>query len=888
VVTITTAGNAAMCPTGKFALGGGGATTATGSALSTSAPVLDTDGRATGWTVQQTSGTSDGLTAYVICADAGGTTPPSVQALAPNNLAAIVGDFDAGGQQNDARLSFTAPSGNTIDSYSVQRSFLGSAITASSTNCTLGAAAPSGNDGSGSPAGGTFTTAGTVTASAGASATFTDGNLATGGYCYRVRTQHPTSGAPSFSNYAPANIAAAGPLLIALQGFANANDAANQVSAAVPGTGQHTFTFRASALTGTLSFAITPSGNGTQNADGTYGFCDFDGNRKADGPGGGSTFFTAVNGAAILQAPVIRHIAIPADGNLNVTIDTATRNQRVRVIAWQDLNDDGQVDLAAPGDPNCDAFTPYDPTVDGRIAVSGRKFYTGPEATLGTQFGGICTDGRVFRHSASLQMFTAGATSATSLRFNYDSGDLFRIGGALVSFDQFKASLTANSTGAADALLINYSPGGTSEFNICLNAGASAPNDLSAAVGNFDGGAAGNDVRLRFTAPFTNMISQYDVERAFLGFGASSANCNLNATAPSGTDAGGVPGGSTFVFAGTATALAGQTATVLDLNLVNGGYCYRVRAQDPITAAPSYSNYVPINLPGAVDTFAPTSISAALTLSAGFSNVLDTGDRFVIDFSETMFIVANATIRFTDSDCGPATNAGPSACSGGQTNTISDVTCGVNAACTVSTSQMQLTVTLTANPAIVVAGSVPGTHLPLVVTDSSGVTDLSGNQWNLPGSPDRLIGGAGGGGGGLTSTSAVQATSAGFANTLDFGDRLVIDFSGAISVASNAVFRVTDSDCGPASNAGEAACSGGLTNTVADVICGTNATCTVQNGPAGPSTELAVLMVSNPSIVAAGNTAGAQFPVVITDSTGITDPLGVAWNIPASLDRLIP
>ena len=38
-------------------------------------------------------------------------------------------------------------------------------------------------------------------------------------------------------------------------------------------------------------------------------------------------------------------------------------------------------------------------------------------------------------------------------------------------------------------------------------------------------------------------------------------------------------------------------------------------------------------------------------------------------------------------------------------------------------------------------------------------------------------------------------------------------------------------------------------------------------------------MTGNPSIVAAGSVAGAQYNVKVTDSTGITDTAGNAWNI---------
>src|SRR5206468_7530250 len=76
-----------------------------------------------------------------------------------------------------------------------------------------------------------------------------------------------------------------------------------------------------------------------------------------------------------------------------------------------------------------------------------------------------------------------------------------------------------------------------------------------------------------------------------------------------------------------------------------------------------------------------------------------------------------------------------------------------------------------------------------------------------------------------TSTLAALTGSAGGANTLDAGDTLVIDFSESMQAASNATIRLTDSDCGNATNAGPATGGGGLSNTIADIVCGTNASC---------------------------------------------------------------
>jgi hypothetical protein len=53
---------------------------------------------------------------------------------------------------------------------------------------------------------------------------------------------------------------------------------------------------------------------------------------------------------------------------------------------------------------------------------------------------------------------------------------------------------------------------------------------------------------------------------------------------------------------------------------------------------------------------------------------------------------------------------------------------------------MQLIVTMNSNPTIQSVGATAGAQYPVVVTDSSGITDLSGNAWNLAGSADRVFG----------------------------------------------------------------------------------------------------------------------------------------------------
>jgi hypothetical protein len=524
----------------------------------------------------------------------------------------------------------------------------------------------------------------------------------------------------------------------------------NEVSAAVPGNGQHTYTFTTTTLTGTLTFAVIPASNVIASSGSAYSFCDKNQDKKADNVGTASTVFTAVNGVSVGQSTILVQQPIPADGVIKVTVDSATRDQVVRVIGWQDKNVNTGVDLTAAGtDTTCNAYMPYDVANDGLIAVSGKKYYFGPQGSFGAQFGGSGTCAQTWLHDTVNQVFSAGATSATSLRFKYKDTDVFKIAGTRVTLSQFKNELTDSTNGTGDTVSVLYNPNtdGISEFNICTNAGADAPNSVSAATGNFDNGSAAEDVRISFTAPSANVTLSYTIQRATINTGAPGSatigNCNLGATAPQTSDSTGTPLGSQFITVGGMSVAGGKQGTFTNFDLADGGYCFRVLVQNPTLGLNSFSNYVPVNIPGTADALAPTSTSATLTNSAGFTNTLDTGDKLAIDFSEPMSVAAGATIRVTDSDCGNATNAGPALCGGATTNTVADIICGNNATCTLQSggggANSRLLVTMVSNPIIVTAGSTAGVQFPVVVTDVQGVTDLSGNVWNLGASPDRVI-----------------------------------------------------------------------------------------------------------------------------------------------------
>src|SRR5438132_888895 len=523
----------------------------------------------------------------------------------------------------------------------------------------------------------------------------------------------------------------------------------NEASTAVPGNGQHTYTFT-TTFTGTLTFAVLPSADIQRNADGTFGFCDKNQDRKADDLGTGNVLFTAVNGISVPPSGILINQTIPANGQITVTVDSAVRNESARVVAWQDRNQNSGIDLVAPGDTTGTTYQTSDVANDGVLAASGRKYYFGPQGGFGAQFpsNGVAQCEAVFLHDTANQIFGAGPSSATSLRYRYDGNDVFRLSSTQITATAFRNELAAaaDGSGSTVSILYNADPAGVSEFNICRNAGSGAPTNVVAVPGNFDAGTTADDVRLTFTAPTANSITSYSIQRALISATSGSANttnCRLGAIAPGTSDASGSPVGSSFVTVGSATAAAGKQGSFTNFDLGNGGWCYRVIVQDPNVGLVSYSNYVPVNIPGSLDTTAPTSTLAIRTFNAGFANTLDTGDKLTIDFSEPMSIATNAIIRLTDSDCGPATNSGPATCNGGTTNSVVDIVCASNATCTLQDgpggTSSELLIVMTANPTVIASGSVAGGQFPLVVTDTSGITDLSGNTWNLSGSPDRLI-----------------------------------------------------------------------------------------------------------------------------------------------------
>ena len=261
---------------------------------------------------------------------------------------------------------------------------------------------------------------------------------------------------------------------------------------------------------------------------------------------------------------------------------------------------------------------------------------------------------------------------------------------------------------------------------VVIPPGAAAPTSLQSFVGNYNSGTSNDDVRLTFVAPAGNTIDTYEVQRA-------SGACPIT------------PASSAFATIIPVTLPAGAFGDVKDLDRPAGSYCYQVRTTEPSTGAHAYSNQTGVTITLVADTTRPWITSAVLNDNGGASNALDAPDSFVLSFSEIVTVAPNARLRVTDADCGPpgSPNSGPALCGVNQVQTQADILCGTNATCFLSFDKRSVTVTMTSGPSIVVEGSAFGAQYPVVITESAGIADPSGNTLDLALSNDRTFGPAG-------------------------------------------------------------------------------------------------------------------------------------------------
>ena len=410
----------------------------------------------------------------------------------------------------------------------------------------------------------------------------------------------------------------------------------------------------------------------------------------------GNAFFAYVNGFAY-GGSYVNCVALSANGTISFTVASNASNAFVRPIVFQDVNGNNALDLDAADRPT------------ETVGVGGSVRFTPAEGSVGSQTVVVGTV------NTAENFFT---NSFETVTFRYDANDAFQYGGSGITLSQFELVLSSG-----DTVFVNYIPNssGASTFNLTNDVGRGAP-FVSTAVDSYDGGTTQNDVRLLIFEPSSNVNGiSYVVQRATATGG--SASCT--------------PGAGTYRQIAAITVPTGSDSTTyLDPNRPSGTYCYRVGATNPVTntAAFGYGNPATVaNPPTPVGP--PTSLDARVSTNVGFTTSLDSGDVVKIAFSEAMTAPASgATIRAQDDD-----------------GTVADLVCGTNATCVLNASseivggvtraaQTVLTVSLTANPTIITAGTTAGLRIPATVTDSAAITDLSSNPWNLDGSADIVLG----------------------------------------------------------------------------------------------------------------------------------------------------
>jgi hypothetical protein len=312
--------------------------------------------------------------------------------------------------------------------------------------------------------------------------------------------------------------------------------------------------------------------------------------------------------------------------------------------------------------------------------------------------------------------------SAGTKTFRYDSNDSFQLGSMTLTLAQFEQLL---STG--DGLTMTYSAESiaVSTFTITADVGRGAPT-LVVSVDDYDNENLQDDVLLTITEPATNMD---DLVYQIWGTSVTALGPSCETSSQS------------YAARGTVTMPRGQdTVTWLDRQLPSGIYCYRAGLTNPVTGQTvwGYGNFVTVETPPTPvgPNADPRSLDARVTTVAGLANTFDAGDVIKIGFSKDMKLAAGATIRATDGD-----------------GTFADIVCGTsgNASCALNGAvetlagtpfrpNRVLTVTLTASPTTVQAGSSPGLQLPAPVSDATGITDLAGNPWDVLVSPDAVLG----------------------------------------------------------------------------------------------------------------------------------------------------
>jgi hypothetical protein len=454
---------------------------------------------------------------------------------------------------------------------------------------------------------------------------------------------------------------------------------------------------------GTYRIRLYPSANVT-SAGGSVTFADVGNDGIADQGAVGAQILS-INGTPQGAGTSSVGGLSPANGSISFVVDATTANSSVTPVIFVDGGANTELELDANDRPT-EAF-----------GVGGAFVVLPPEGAIGPVAGVVVIanpDGDVF-------------TTATNSYF-YDSNDTFQLLGAGITMAQFEQVLSSGDTVSGS---YNPDPAGGSTFNITADAPPPAPTNVAATVTNKDGDASANDVTVTFTpGAGTAAGVTFQVQRSTVTpVGACGPDGGADVPVNDWTNQG--------------SAVAGSPFNQDDV--ANGCYAYRVIAVNPVSnvqSAPSGATGS-VAVPAAADSAAPEAEDTELFTSAGFPTDIDQGDVIKVCFDETMAALADAdveAIQISDTDVAPSVLQLTSGTNATFALNVADSTDtdGENGApATACAAGRELTITITAAPTVVQAGTAPGVQVTTAsVTNAANLTDTSGNLWAPAGDPD--------------------------------------------------------------------------------------------------------------------------------------------------------
>lgn len=288
--------------------------------------------------------------------------------------------------------------------------------------------------------------------------------------------------------------------------------------------------------------------------------------------------------------------------------------------------------------------------------------------------------------------------STADRTYRYDTGDTFRRAGQTVAnLADFEKMLSVG-----DALNVTYNPGGVSIFDL-------TGDQVAATAKPSATGAPNKSITVTATLPTANnSFTTYALQRAKHQVGCQSL-APLSFT----------------------TQTASFTGAYTDSALADGCYVYRVVSVQPAPVAGNATNTTTATSPESdpISVPAPTAptFTSTTTTDTNLPDVVSVGDVHTFVFDTIMassVSAAGSSYRLSDGD-----------------GTVADVVCGTNATCQTSVTNQnnqpvtQMTVTLTAAPTVVSAGSVTGESYPAqLIAIGSGWTDGNGVKATFAGS----------------------------------------------------------------------------------------------------------------------------------------------------------